>query len=196
MLLCVIFVSASTSPVLVEICDACVVERWLLSVSCSCFFISPASSSSQLTTRALSWIVHLLPKRIVRNSFLVWDFHEHFFFCVIFVSPTTSLVLVEICDSFVERGYLSVSCSNCFSLLLLFSRLTRALLWIVRNSLSLSLSFFFFGYLLFGAFMNTMYVFVSSHLQPWALCRNLRRLRREIISVGFSVRLLSFSFFS
>lgn len=76
-------------------------------------------------------------------SFLVWDFHEHFCFCVIFVSPTTSPVLVEICDSFVERGYLSVSCSNCFSLLLLllFSRLTRALLWIVRNSVC----FFFPG---------------------------------------------------
>jgi hypothetical protein len=43
------------------------------------FLISPASSSSQLTTRALSWIVHLLPKRIVRNSDL---------FCVLFLFGT------------------------------------------------------------------------------------------------------------
>lgn len=53
------------------------------------FFISPASSSSssQLTTRALSWIVHLLPKRIARNSDL---------FCVLFLFGTFMNTLVSV----------------------------------------------------------------------------------------------------
>jgi len=50
------------------------------------FLISPASSS-QLTTRALSWIVHLLPKRIVRNSDL---------FCVLFLFGTFMNTFVSV----------------------------------------------------------------------------------------------------
>ncbi len=57
------------------------------------FLISPASSSSQLTTRALSWIVHLLPKRIVRNSDL---------FCVLFLFGTFMNTFVSVWSSYLQ----------------------------------------------------------------------------------------------
>jgi hypothetical protein len=87
MFLCVIFVSAYTSPVLVEICDALRSREMIVVGFLFLFFISPASSSSQLTTRALSWIVHLLPKRIARNSDL---------FCVLFLFGTFMNTLVSV----------------------------------------------------------------------------------------------------
>jgi hypothetical protein len=75
----------------VEVCDACE-ERSYLSVSWSDCFLFPFFRSF-----FRDWLLEhcrglCICYEIMFCFFLVWNFHEHFCFCVIFVSATTSPV--------------------------------------------------------------------------------------------------------